>query len=1018
MLIATHQKVYLSKMCLANSARNPVAAFIVVLVCLAFETSPTLAQGATTITSTTGAGGLGTMVTTHSHTVTITGGFRPGDGLNLFHSFNQFNVGDGDTAQFLNTTPQLATSTILSRVTGGNPSSIFGTIDTTSYPGANLFLMNPAGIISGPNTTLNVSGSVAFTTADYLRLAGATGSNTGIFHANPSTTSVLTNAPVSAFGFLGSNPAAIAVQGSTFTVEPGRSIYLIGGNQGFDHAKVSVPDGVTVTKGLLLMSGGQLNIASVASPGEIMAGSLNQTSNISGQSFGALGAVRISQSTIENGGERGGTIRIRGGHLTIDNATVGANTADIDFDATTLQITTTQLGTRTATTANAGHITLATAGEINIDSSLVGSESTTSSGNAGSILFSSGEGTVRFTNSTVTSQANNSSTGSSGNIKIDALHGNILLTRSNVFNRAHVNGTLKDIQITAYDLHLRDGSAIGGDNKGAQIPGSTTITLDGHLILSEGSFINTGAFGSANSADLIIRSPTISITGKNSDGTNSGLYTSTVSSGDGGRLHLFTDNLQLIDGGILSSKSFVGSKGEIPSGHGGVVNVEGYRNPGTLITINGPGSGISTSTEGTGTAGDIVMKGTSVTLQNEGKISAETTGISSKATGGSITVTATDQLTLSNKTSITASTSGPGNAGNVWVGANDISISGGSTITASSTGSGNAGTVTVQGLQSPVSSFLIDGSNSGVFTKTTNAGTGGNLSVSSNSIVIQNKGTVSGETSGTGSGGNIALTAGQSVTIKDGAAVSSSSIGPGVAGNIEINAGKQLDVERGSITTQSNQLNGGNINIQAIDLVRVVDGKVSTSVLGGAGSGGNITIDPKVVLLQNSDILAQANRGTGGDISITTPVFIADQSSRVDASTPFGLNGRITIQSPTSNLSGTVGQLVSKTSPPQVLLQNRCVALAGGEQSTFILTGRDALPGEPIGWLSSPVSMEHWTGEETAHASQLMVRNRTFNSSPVIAAHSDKSRVLSLRRLTPPGFLVRAFATGATGCPS
>lgn len=292
------------------------------------------------------------------------------------------------------------------------------------------------------------------------------------------------------------------------------------------------------------------------------------------------------------------------------------------------------------------------------------------------------------------------------------------------------------------------------------------------------------------------------------------------------------------------------------------------------------------------------MKGTSVTLQNEGKISAETTGISSKATGGSITVTATDQLTLSSNASITASTSGPGNAGNILVKANDIAVSGGSNITASSTGPGNAGTVTVQGLQSPASSFLIDGSNSGVFTKTTNAGTGGNLSVSSNSIVIQNKGTVSGETSGTGSGGNIALTAGQSVTIKDGAAVSSSSIGPGVAGNIEINAGKQLDVERGSITTQSNQLNGGNINIQAIDLVRVVDGKVSTSVLGGAGSGGNITIDPKVVLLQNSDILAQANRGTGGDISITTPVFIADESSRVDASTPFGLNGRITIQSP------------------------------------------------------------------------------------------------------------------------
>jgi hypothetical protein len=189
-------------------------------------------------------------------------------------------------------------------------------------------------------------------------------------------------------------------------------------------------------------------------------------------------------------------------------------------------------------------------------------------------------------------------------------------------------------------------------------------------------------------------------------------------------------------------------------------------------------------------------------------------------------------------------------------------------------------------------------------------------------------------------------------------------------------------------------------------------------VRGGTGSGGNITIDPKVVILQNSEVLAQAVRGNGGDISITTPVFVADQSSRVDASTPFGLNGKVTIQSPTSNLSGTVGQLVSKTSPPQVLLQNRCVALAGGEQSTFILSGRDTVPSEPGGWLRSPMSMEPWTGDDTRHASGLMVRKTEAKRLPSIDAHKNDPTILSLRRLTPPGFLVRAFATGSTGCPS
>ena len=195
-----------------------------------------------------------------------------------------------------------------------------------SYPGANLFLMNPAGIVFGHNATLNVGGSVSFTTADYLRLAKADGSNAGIFHADMTATSVLTNAPIAAFGFLGSNPAAIAVHGSTLTVGPSQSISLIGGNKGFSYANVSVPDGVTVTGGRLLAQDGQMNIVSVASPGEILAGTLDMTSNINGQSFMALGTIQFSQSNINTSGEGGGTILIRGGRLVIDDSTISANT--------------------------------------------------------------------------------------------------------------------------------------------------------------------------------------------------------------------------------------------------------------------------------------------------------------------------------------------------------------------------------------------------------------------------------------------------------------------------------------------------------------------------------------------------------------------------------------------------------------------------------------------------------------------------------------------------------------------
>ena len=115
----------------------------------------------------------------------ITGGTRPGGGTNLFHSFGDFNVPNKTIANFLNSgsvdlacnqlAAGLPTSNILGRVTAGNPSVIFGMIQTNGTGGfgnANLFLMNPAGFLFGPNATVNVGGMVAFTTADYLRFQG------------------------------------------------------------------------------------------------------------------------------------------------------------------------------------------------------------------------------------------------------------------------------------------------------------------------------------------------------------------------------------------------------------------------------------------------------------------------------------------------------------------------------------------------------------------------------------------------------------------------------------------------------------------------------------------------------------------------------------------------------------------------------------------------------------------------------------------------------------------------------
>ena len=197
--------------------------------------APSLAQ-VTAITPTTGTGNLGTTVTSAGNLYNITGGTRPGNGPNLFHSFGLFSVGTSDIANFSNDTG-LSTTNILSRVTGGNPSNIFGTIQTTGFGSANLFLINPAGVLFGPTASLNVGGSFHVSTADYIRLTDG-----AQFNAIPGPQdALLSTAPVAAFGFLSPNPAAIAIQGSNLSIPTGQTLSVVGGEITIQGGTLSAP---------------------------------------------------------------------------------------------------------------------------------------------------------------------------------------------------------------------------------------------------------------------------------------------------------------------------------------------------------------------------------------------------------------------------------------------------------------------------------------------------------------------------------------------------------------------------------------------------------------------------------------------------------------------------------------------------------------------------------------------------------------------------------------------------------
>jgi len=964
----------------------------------------------------------------------ITGGTRPGGGTNLFHSFGDFNVPNNNLANFLNDSG-LATSNILGRVTGGNPSAIFGTIQTNGPGGfgnANFFLMNPYGILFGPNATVNVGGMMTFTTADYLRFQGTD----NLFNkvSTPESLSLLSTVPVEAFGFLGSNPAAIAVQDSTLQVVQGQTLSFVGGNEGFKYidpdtgktASTSVPGGVTMTGGKLLALGGQINIASVASPGEVSAVDFMPAHGMT------MGGINLSQGALlDVSADAAGTVRIHGGQFIIDGATISADT--INTDGTTIS----------AVTNNVAEAQVAIDIYVTGDTSLANELSpaltarTTGTGNAGAINIQSGD-LEAITSSSHTLVAlidtHTSGTGTAGSVAIITTTGDLHATNGAFFIDTGTDGTGHggDVNIQGTNIRIDGPTIATGNQRFGQLLGHDVSGSGGNLSMKATELLEiTGGISTeawfAEAGNITLAARDILIQGG-----------PVALDGDfgGATMRVTADRLRLDSAGRLENNTVVDPGGDT------IINAR-------VVELT-RGSFIQTSTLGDGTAGNIILTATEhLTIDDRANPSHLVSGLISTVQEdsfgtfggtGSITVT-TPRLEMYGGGIINTTTRNSGNSGDVSIFANSVTISGqreaefpgsilelgttrGSGIYTRTVGSdlcvgtcGTAGNITIM-----TDSLNLD-SGGTINSGTTNNGAGGDITINATNTInisaTMSGGTPSGifsRTTGTspdsGAGGTITLTAGNSVTISDGATISASSTGPGNAGSIKINAGQQLDMRDSSIKTEAAHASGGNIDIQAVDRVRLVNSTISTSVLGGGGSGGNISIDPNVVVLQNSQVIAQAVNGAGGNITITTPLFLADQTSFVSASSQFGLNGTVTIQNPTSNLSESLGPLPSSMLDQQALQAQRCAALHGGASSSFVIAGRDTVPTEPGGWLASSLGL-HSLGHS------LLADTMIDEQPPTTLVMTEASESISLRRLTPIGFLTQRFAgNGSDGCRS
>ncbi|MCC5603142.1 filamentous hemagglutinin N-terminal domain-containing protein [Nostoc favosum] len=226
-------------------------------------------------------------------------------GSNLFHSFEQFSVPTGSQAYFNNASD---IQNIISRVTGGSASIINDLIKTNGS--ANLFFLNPNGIIFGPNAQLDIKGSFIATTANRLKFADG-----ALFSAfPPQSTPLLTVSVPIGLQFEGA-AGKIRVEGSDLKVQPGRTLALVGGDvtlQGGERAalKPRQPN--------LAAPGGRVELGSVAGVEEV---SLNQKDNdwvLGYASVNNFGDIRLEDGVyVDVTGAGGGDVQIQSNNLAL-----------------------------------------------------------------------------------------------------------------------------------------------------------------------------------------------------------------------------------------------------------------------------------------------------------------------------------------------------------------------------------------------------------------------------------------------------------------------------------------------------------------------------------------------------------------------------------------------------------------------------------------------------------------------------------------------------------------------------
>ena len=588
-----------------------------------------------------------------------------------------------------------------------------------------------------------------------------------------------------------------------------------------------------------------------------------------------------------------------------------------------------------------------------------------SSGNAGDINITSKSFTL-MNNASLS--AATSGVGDAGDIVVNVIDNLEITSGSLVRSDTSGLGEAGNIQLSAYSLNLTNNSQLNTLTTGKTKAGDVSINIADTIILSRGFIFSTAESSSSGlGGDIKINTGSIFLDLGSQIATN--IFNATQF-GKAGDIHIDADNFIHLDNssGILST---VGTGG---TGRGGSIVIESS----SLSILNGSQIQAALFREqhgqlgGRGIGGKISVNASdSITLSGispEGFSSGLLVLSERGAFGlaGDIEVT-TDNFQVSDGAIVAAGIfNDGGKGGNITINAQNFKALNGGQILTNTRSSRDAGSIKLNVAES----VLIEGSDVNFSNRLNLVRQQLQLSGSSDRLsdVVINEGPNSGLFANTapnssGNGGNITIDP-TLVILRNGATVAVNSQGFGQGGDINVIVNGLFSATDSTITTSADRSSGGAIFIQAKDIRLIGDSDISTRVGSGAGTGGDIVLTAdSIIAFDDSDILAFAQDGRGGDITLNTPAFFGenffgvvvsgvdpdtlDGNNRVDLNATGQTSGIITVPD-VSFIQNNLTELPENLVNPENLLANSCIVRsADQEQGKFIVTGLGGLPERP-----------------------------------------------------------------------